>query len=198
MSVCLILLRECLLDPGASCSATKMGWPWGCRVALGARGVALVACYLRHFGCKLSLETLCLRTQVMDLDSWLRCSDSTRKRLGLGDAWAEGNTDCAFRIKDITAVQRSHRGNDWNYWGGDLAQVCLCACWVGQLRGGSSSVHTRTASPAYVHWLISVLVGHFRPQPWPLKKIQIPQVLQILLGRCPCFFVSSSQVNWPD
>ena len=68
--------------------------------------------------------------QVMDLDAWLRTTDTVRKAHKLGDAWAQGNTDCAFRINDVTGVQRSHRANDWNYWGGDLAAVRLCACSV--------------------------------------------------------------------
>jgi hypothetical protein len=62
--------------------------------------------------------------QVMDLDAWLRTSDRVRRCHGLEDAWAITNTDCAFRINDVTAVQRSSRANDWNYFGGDLAQVC--------------------------------------------------------------------------
>eukprot|EP00898_Chlorokybus_atmophyticus_P002372 jgi/Chlat1/3135/Chrsp21S03370 len=59
---------------------------------------------------------------VMSLQDWLNTTDRVRKADGLNDAWAIGNTDCAFRINNMTAVQRTHRDNDWNYWG-DLSQV---------------------------------------------------------------------------
>jgi hypothetical protein len=61
----------------------------------------------------------------MDLDAWLRVTNRVRENHHFNDAWNEGNTDCAFRINDATAVQRSHSSNDWNFWAGDLAQVCM-------------------------------------------------------------------------
>jgi len=75
----------------------------------------------------------------MDLDSWLRTTngllgdpthfqffedkDGNKLPNALKDSWAEGNTDGAFKVNDFVGVQRSHRGNDWNSFGGDLVLV---------------------------------------------------------------------------
>jgi hypothetical protein len=39
------------------------------------------------------------------------------------DAWAEGNTDTAFKFNQHTAVQRTHRSNTWETFGGNLADI---------------------------------------------------------------------------
>jgi len=60
-----------------------------------------------------------LEATGLNLQDWL---DLTSPRhLGGNDSWAEGNTDCAFSFNNCTAVQRSHRANDWNFFGIDLA-----------------------------------------------------------------------------
>ncbi|RFU31478.1 hypothetical protein B7463_g4886, partial [Scytalidium lignicola] len=58
-----------------------------------------------------------LEATGLDLQGWLNAT------AGLPDAWAEGNTDCAFKVNDFVGVQRSHRANDWNYFGGNLNLV---------------------------------------------------------------------------
>lgn len=57
--------------------------------------------------------------QFMSLDGWLGATDPIK--LKVNDAWSEGNTDQAFSFNNCTGVQRSHRGNDWNFFGIDLA-----------------------------------------------------------------------------
>jgi hypothetical protein len=53
----------------------------------------------------------------LSLQDWLNATRNLSK-----DAWAEGNTNCAFSVNNITGVERSHRSNDWNYFGVDLAK----------------------------------------------------------------------------
>ncbi|GAQ91232.1 hypothetical protein KFL_007490010 [Klebsormidium nitens] len=60
--------------------------------------------------------------KVMNVDDWLTTTDRVRKSKNLQDAWAHGDTDCAFRINNITGIQRSRNANDWNYWG-DMSQI---------------------------------------------------------------------------
>ncbi|KAF8800980.1 hypothetical protein BYT27DRAFT_7235923 [Phlegmacium glaucopus] len=59
-----------------------------------------------------------LEATGINLQDWLNLT----AHLGVNDSWASGNTDCAFSFNDCTGVQRSHRANDWNFFGIDLAK----------------------------------------------------------------------------
>jgi hypothetical protein len=61
-----------------------------------------------------------LESLGFDLQTWLNMTSPGV--LKCGDAWAEGNTDQAFSFNNCTAIQRSHRDNDWNFFGIDLAR----------------------------------------------------------------------------
>ena len=61
-----------------------------------------------------------LESLGFDLQTWLNMTSPGA--LKCGDAWAEGNTDMAFSFNNCTAIQRSHRDNDWNFFGIDLAR----------------------------------------------------------------------------
>jgi hypothetical protein len=52
------------------------------------------------------------------LQDWLNLT----AHLGVNDSWASGNTDCAFSFNNCTGVQRSHKANDWNFFGIDLVK----------------------------------------------------------------------------
>ena len=114
----------------------------------------------------------CVRTQFMSLDAWLLTTDKVRKKKNLSDAYASDSTDMAFRINELVCIQNSRRSNDYNHEeSGDLAQVCLCACWVGEL---GSSINVLPPPPTCTCWL-------GRPSPVPVH--------QTLPGRWACFLV---------
>ena len=121
-----------------------------------------------------SFVSSALQTQVMNLEDWLSATNKALNAHSLKDAWAHGDTDCAFHINDVVGIQNSNRGNDWRIWGGsrgDLAQACLCAYQVGPPGGGSSSeliwpstdVCSRVLRPRLC--ALAGLVGGNLPQP---------------------------------
>jgi len=64
----------------------------------------------------------------LSLQDWLNLTakipanlPATPATAAVSDSWAEGNTDCAFSFNNCTAIQRTHSGNDWNFFGVDLA-----------------------------------------------------------------------------
>lgn len=65
--------------------------------------------------------------------------------LHIVDAWAEGNTDCAFAINNFVGIQRSHASNDWK-WG-----------WVDFVSNGRG---TYVYAPKDPYWVSDMTTPH--------------------------------------